>query len=148
MLECVHPSWISCFVWILMESCSLTLTLSVLIQDHNYALVLVIQTMCLVIFCTHNVLVKSYQMIFWKLELLSSVNLSFPVVIPNTIVKQISIKVLTVGRDLNVIIKKHSSVDDTFSTQAHEVRVFSRFGTDQLTNLLLIAWRRLSPTYK
>ena len=50
---------------------------------------------------------------------------------PKSMVERISSKVLTVSRDLNALIKKHSSVDVTPSTQTHKVRVISTFGTDQ-----------------
>ena len=50
---------------------------------------------------------------------------------PKSMVERISSKVLTVSRDLNALIKKHSSVDDTPSTQTHKVRVISTFGTGQ-----------------
>ena len=51
---------------------------------------------------------------------------------PKSMVERISCKVLSVCRDLNVLInKKHSSINDTPSTQTHKVRIVSTFGTDQ-----------------
>ena len=51
---------------------------------------------------------------------------------PKSMVERISNKVLTVCRDLNVLInKRHSSLNNTPSTQSHKVRIISTFGTDQ-----------------